>query len=61
MAKQFFSVQTVRWKLQLKRLLKKTVFFITALGTAFDFTEFEFMEDLNQLINKEDIKEILYC
>lgn len=34
-------------------------FFLTALGTAFDLTDFEFMEEVNQLVIKEDIKEII--
>ena len=34
-------------------------FYLTALGTAFDLSEFEFMEEVNQLVIKEDIKEII--
>tara|TARA_B110000285_G_scaffold231819_1_gene301393 strand:- start:2561 stop:3049 length:489 start_codon:yes stop_codon:yes gene_type:complete len=33
-------------------------FFLTALGTAFDLEEFEFMEEVNQFVIQENIKEI---
>ncbi|MBL4592479.1 MAG: hypothetical protein JKX68_01535 [Flavobacteriales bacterium] len=33
-------------------------FFLTALGTAFDLSEFKLMEEINQFIRREDVKEI---
>jgi len=34
-------------------------YFLTALGSVFDISEFEYAEEVNQFINKEIIKEII--
>lgn len=34
-------------------------YFLTALGTVFDMSEFEYAEEVNQLINNEEISEIV--
>lgn len=55
----FFICPDCHLEVPIRNNFGENSFFLTALGTAFDLTEFELMEELNQLIIKEDINEIV--
>lgn len=46
-------------EIPLTKIFGENSFYLTALGTAFDLTEYKFMEEVNQVVINEDIKEII--
>ena len=59
MARLLFICPDCNLEVPLREIYGGNSVCLTALGTAFDLTEFEFMEEVNQIIINENINEIV--